>query len=215
MEGRRYHCLDPSEDAAARAARGQSAAHGDHVGAAGARRRSRCGAAAGCRSGPGTTVSAVDVPALVSASRNPRGVDAARGWPPRRIPAPTGSAATATSRCLRSTACTAAYMSRISTSTRRPEWDNKSAEDTAERERQRQLEAATVAFLEPGDPQRRTRVQPAGGEHDRSRALTSAPAGARARWFSFAMPVDPVRPNAIVVTYHADSRRPANVRHPD
>jgi hypothetical protein len=27
-------------------------------------------------------------------------------------------------------------------------------------------------------------------------------------WFSFDLPVDPSRPNVLVVTYHADSRRP-------
>ncbi|HVD92397.1 MAG TPA: beta-L-arabinofuranosidase domain-containing protein, partial [Vicinamibacterales bacterium] len=87
------------------------------------------------------------------------------------------------------------------------EWTKKSAEIAAERERVRQLEAATVAFLQPGEmqPERDFNQQ---GENT-SVARVGPRTGRTGRgWFSFDMPVDPAKANVLVVTYHADSRRP-------
>jgi DUF1680 family protein len=87
------------------------------------------------------------------------------------------------------------------------DWAKKSAEVTAERERQRALEAATVAYLQPGE------MQPERDFNQQGENTTIARLGLRTGrtgrgWFSFDMPVDPSRDNALVVTYHADSRRP-------
>ena len=87
------------------------------------------------------------------------------------------------------------------------EWTKKSAEVAAERERQRQLEAATVAFLQPGE------MQPERDFNQQGENTTVARLGQRTGrtgrgWFSFDLPVDPTRANMVVVTYHADSRRP-------
>ena len=87
------------------------------------------------------------------------------------------------------------------------EWTKKSAEIAAERERVRQLEAATVAFLQPGEmqPERDFNQQ---GENT-SVARVGPRTGRTGRgWFSFDMPVDTAKANVLVVTYHADSRRP-------
>jgi hypothetical protein len=87
------------------------------------------------------------------------------------------------------------------------EWTKKSAEIATERERVRQLEAATVAFLQPGEmqPERDFNQQ---GENT-SVARVGQRTGRTGRgWFSFDMPVDVEKGNVLVVTYHTDSRRP-------
>ena len=87
------------------------------------------------------------------------------------------------------------------------DWEKKTADDAAERERQRQLEAATVAYLQPGNPQREREFNQQGENTTVARVDQRAGRGGRG-WFSFDLPVDPSGPNALVVTYHADSRRP-------
>jgi DUF1680 family protein len=87
------------------------------------------------------------------------------------------------------------------------EWEKRSAEIAAARERQRQLEAATVAFLQPGE------MQPERDFNQQGENTTVARVGQRTGragrgWFSFDMPVDSSRQNVLVVTYHSDSRRP-------
>jgi hypothetical protein len=87
------------------------------------------------------------------------------------------------------------------------DWTKKSAEVAAERERVRQLEAATVAFLQPGE------MQPERDFNQQGETTTVARIGQRTGrtgrgWFSFDLPVDAARTNVLVVTYHADSRRP-------
>jgi DUF1680 family protein len=86
------------------------------------------------------------------------------------------------------------------------EWAKKSADVAAERERQRQLEASTVAFLQPGEmqPERDFNQQ---GENTTVARLNQRTGRTGRGWFSFDLPVDPSRPNVLVVTYHADSRR--------
>jgi uncharacterized protein len=88
------------------------------------------------------------------------------------------------------------------------EWEKESAAVAAERERQRKLEAATVAFLQPGE------MQPERDFNQQGQDTTVVPADALGRpgrrgtkWFSFDMPVEPARPLVLVVTYHSDQRR--------
>ena len=87
------------------------------------------------------------------------------------------------------------------------DWDKKSAEVAAERARVKQLEAATVAYVQPGE------MQPERDFNQQGENTTVARVGQRAGrtgrgWFSFDVPVDTSKQNVLVVTYHADSRRP-------
>ena len=89
------------------------------------------------------------------------------------------------------------------------EYEKRKGEIAAERERQRKLDEATVASLQPGEmqPERDFNQQgentsPVGRIDGRPGRQTAA-----AGWFSYDLPVDPTRPMALVVTYHRDSRR--------
>ena len=89
------------------------------------------------------------------------------------------------------------------------EWEKKSAEVAAERARQQALEAATVAYVQPGEmqPERDFNQQ---GENT-GVARVGQRTGRQGRgWFSYDVPVDPAKANVLVVTYHSDSRRPRN-----
>jgi hypothetical protein len=90
------------------------------------------------------------------------------------------------------------------------EFDAHGAELAAERERTRRLEAATVAFAQPGEmqPERdfNYRSEPA----DRAVGRTNGK-GSRAGtgWFSFDLPVDASAPMAVIVTYFNEVGLPA------
>ena len=87
------------------------------------------------------------------------------------------------------------------------EWEKKSAEIAAARERQRQLEAATIAFLQPGDAQTERQYNQQG--ENTTIARVNQRAGRTGRgWFSFDIPVESAHQNVLVVTYHSESRRP-------
>jgi len=86
------------------------------------------------------------------------------------------------------------------------EWEKKSAEVAAERERQRQLELRTVAFVQPGEMQPERDFNQQGEETSVVRVL-GRPGRRGTKWFSFDMPVEPPPPLALVVTYHSDQRR--------
>ena len=87
------------------------------------------------------------------------------------------------------------------------DWSKKSAEIAAERERQRQLEASTIAFLQPGEmqPERDFNQQ---GDNTTVARLNQRTGRTGRGWFSFDMPVESAHQNVLVVTYHSDSRRP-------
>jgi DUF1680 family protein len=87
------------------------------------------------------------------------------------------------------------------------EWQQRSTEIAAERERARAREAATVAFVQPGEmqPERDFNQQ---GESTTSARVLGRPGRTGHGWFSFDVPVDANRPMVLVVTYHTDSRRP-------
>jgi uncharacterized protein len=86
------------------------------------------------------------------------------------------------------------------------EYERRVAELTAERERQRKLETATVAFIAPGDQQAEREVNQQGEDTSIVRA-DGRPGRRAAKWFSYEMAVDPARPVALVVTYNSDTRR--------
>jgi DUF1680 family protein len=87
-----------------------------------------------------------------------------------------------------------------------PEYEKRVAEAAAERERQRKLEQATVAFVVPGDPQTEREMNQQGEETSILRA-DGRPGRRAGKWFSYDMSVDPTRPTALVVTYNSDTRR--------
>jgi hypothetical protein len=88
-----------------------------------------------------------------------------------------------------------------------PEWEKKQAEYAAEQERQRKLEAATVAFVQPGETQPERDYAYQGGE-GATVSRVSGRVGRRAStWFSFDLPVEQANPMALVVTYFSDEQR--------
>jgi uncharacterized protein len=86
------------------------------------------------------------------------------------------------------------------------EWADAVAATTAARERQQELERATVAYVRPGEVEREFNLQ--GEDHS---VFVEPISGRRARrsrkWFSFDVPVDAARPMALVLTYHSDQPR--------
>jgi DUF1680 family protein len=85
-----------------------------------------------------------------------------------------------------------------------PEWKEKEAEYAAEEERLRKLEAATVAYAQPGEmqPERDFNFQNPGDSW--VVRMMGRPGRWGRSWFSFDMPVEPDRPMALVVTYCSD-----------
>jgi hypothetical protein len=84
------------------------------------------------------------------------------------------------------------------------DFDARVAALAAERERRRALEAATVAFVQPGaadDGKFNYQSDPANRQVARTNGRSSR---AGAGWFSWDLPVDPSTPMAIVVTYFND-----------
>ena len=86
------------------------------------------------------------------------------------------------------------------------EWAARMQEAAAELNHQRQLEAATIGYFsraraaeaqfhQQGESTSIVRVEQRTGRTGRG-------------WFSYDLPVDPAKPNVLVVTYHSDSRRP-------
>ena len=86
-----------------------------------------------------------------------------------------------------------------------PEWEERAAALKAAEEARRKLEAATVAFAQPGQMQAERDLNMQGGK--------TSPVQMRGRygrravdWFSFDLPVDPASPLELVVTYNRDER---------
>lgn len=88
-----------------------------------------------------------------------------------------------------------------------PEWEKKQAEYAAEKDRQRKLEAVTVAYAQPGEmqPERDFNYR---GPEDASVERVMGRAGRHGRsWFSFDVPVEASHPMVLVVTYHSGATR--------
>jgi hypothetical protein len=86
------------------------------------------------------------------------------------------------------------------------DWEKKSVELAAERERQHKLEAATVAFAQPGEMQPERDFNMQGEDTSTDRIMGRAARRGRS-WFSFDLPVDTNHPMAVVVTYYSDEWR--------
>jgi DUF1680 family protein len=86
------------------------------------------------------------------------------------------------------------------------QWEYRKAAIAAERERLEKLEAATVAFVQPGEMQAERDVNFEGEETWPVRE--SGRAGRVGRdWFSFELPVDASKPQVLVVTYNSGQRQ--------
>jgi DUF1680 family protein len=84
-------------------------------------------------------------------------------------------------------------------------WNKKTEELAAEQTKQRQLEAATVGFAQPGDTQKEKDFNERGEDTTPDRVMgRSARRGKK--WFSFDLPVDTAHPIALVVTFHSEER---------
>jgi hypothetical protein len=86
------------------------------------------------------------------------------------------------------------------------EWEKKAAELLAAQERQRKLEAATIAFVEqPGEiySERDFNQQ---GEETTPVRVAGRPGRRANKWFSFDLPVDQASPIKLIVTYHGEER---------
>jgi DUF1680 family protein len=86
------------------------------------------------------------------------------------------------------------------------EWAKKSAALAAEREHQRQLEQATVAFVQPGEMQSERDYNEQGEQSQPDRVLGRAARRGQG-WFSFDLAVDPAHPMTLVVTYYSGETR--------
>lgn len=85
-------------------------------------------------------------------------------------------------------------------------WKAKSDEIRAERERQRKLEAATIAYVQPGEmqPERDFNQQ---GEHSAPDRVMGRACRRGSAWFSYDIPIDHSKPMRLVVTYNRDEWR--------
>ncbi len=86
------------------------------------------------------------------------------------------------------------------------EWEKQSRDYIAEQERQKSVEAATVAFAQPGQMQteRDFNMQ---GENSSPVQLQGRFGRRGTGWFSFDLPVEPASPMLLIVTYSNDGPR--------
>ncbi len=82
-------------------------------------------------------------------------------------------------------------------------WRRKLDEHAVEVAKQKNLEAATIGFVQPGDTEQNFKQQ---GE-DTIQDRISGRAGRRTKkWFSYELPVEPAKSNVLVVTFFTDER---------
>jgi DUF1680 family protein len=85
------------------------------------------------------------------------------------------------------------------------EWQKRAAAMAIEGERERKREAATIAFVQPGDKEHERSFNRQGEETSVSR-LFGRPGRSSRKWFSFDLPVDAAHPMILIVSYHAEER---------
>ncbi|MBO0721588.1 MAG: glycoside hydrolase family 127 protein [Blastocatellia bacterium] len=85
------------------------------------------------------------------------------------------------------------------------EWEKRAGEIAAEHERQRKVEAATLAFLQPGETllERDFNLK---GEETTPIRVEGRPGRRSKQWFSFDLPVDTAHAMKLIVTYHGEER---------
>jgi len=87
------------------------------------------------------------------------------------------------------------------------EWEAQRRVFTAEAERRRRLEAATVAYLEPGEAVFEREYDYQAGDGATADRIEGRPGRRSRSWFSYDVPVDPDHPMTLIATYHAGDRR--------
>jgi len=87
------------------------------------------------------------------------------------------------------------------------EWDAKKAEYAAEAERLRKLEAATVAWLQPGEVMFERQFNYQAGEGAVPQRILGRPGRRGTSWFSYDLPVEPAHPMTLIATYYSGDRR--------
>jgi uncharacterized protein len=85
------------------------------------------------------------------------------------------------------------------------EWTKRQTEYLAADEKRKKLEAATIAFAQPGQMQAE-RDSNQQGEDSSPVRVEDRFGRAATKWFSFDLPVEPAHPLALVVTYSNDNR---------
>ncbi len=86
-------------------------------------------------------------------------------------------------------------------------WEEQRAAYATEAERQRRLEAATVAYLEPGEIVFEREFNYQGADDAVTQRMLGRPGRRGGSWFSYEVPVDPVRPMTLILTYYSGDRR--------
>ncbi|HET9984393.1 MAG TPA: glycoside hydrolase family 127 protein [Longimicrobiales bacterium] len=87
------------------------------------------------------------------------------------------------------------------------EWDAEKARYAAEAERLRRLEAATVAYIEPGEAVFEGKFGYQGGEGAAPYRMEGRPSRTARSWFSYNVPVDSSKELALILTFNSDDRR--------
>lgn len=87
------------------------------------------------------------------------------------------------------------------------EWEAEKRSYAAEAERQRQLEARTVAYLEPGETWFERDFNYRGGDDASSYRIEGRPARRARSWFAYDIPVDSGEPLALIIGFYSDDRR--------
>lgn len=87
------------------------------------------------------------------------------------------------------------------------EWEAEKRNYAAEAERQRQLEASTVAYLEPGETWYERDFNYRGGEDASSYRIEGRPARRARSWFAYDLPVDSSEPLELIIGFYSDDRR--------
>lgn len=86
-------------------------------------------------------------------------------------------------------------------------WDAQRATYVAEAERLRQMEAASVAYLQPGETVFEREFNYRAGDGSVTQRMLGRPGRRGSTWFSYDLPVDPTHPMAVVATYYSGDRR--------
>jgi hypothetical protein len=87
------------------------------------------------------------------------------------------------------------------------EWAAKQAEYVAEAERLRRLDAATVAYLQPGEAVFEGEFNYQAGEGAAPQRIQGRPGRRATDWFSYDVPVEPAHPMTLILTYFTGDRR--------
>jgi len=87
------------------------------------------------------------------------------------------------------------------------EWEEEKATYAAEAERLRLLEAATVAYLEPGEAVFDRPFNFQGGEDSVPQRILGRPGRRGGSWFSYDVPVEQDHPMTVILTYYSLDRR--------